>query len=77
MLTVLLEYINLFSLTDKDFQYTENNYTYYASIMLDAFKYLYAKNYADIIGRGLIMTNTVDYHGDIIRNFSNYIFASL
>ena len=37
---VLLEYIDLFlcmtsSLTGKDFQYT---YTYYASIMLDAFR---------------------------------------
>ena len=41
MLIVLLEYIDLFSLTcnliGKDFQ---NNYTYYASIMLDFFRYL-------------------------------------
>ena len=55
MLTVLLEYIQndecsirvyrsislTCNLTGKDFQYTENNYTYYAGIMLDAFMYLY------------------------------------
>ena len=54
MLTVLLEYIQngdcsikvyrsfslTCNLTGKDFQYTENNYTYYADIMLDAFRYL-------------------------------------
>ena len=32
---------------------TKNNYTYYASIMLDAY---YGKNYAGIIGLGLIIT---------------------
>ena len=49
MLTVLLEYLQngdcsirvyqsfslTCSLTSKDFQYTESNYTYHASIMLD------------------------------------------
>ena len=54
MLTVLLEYIQngdcsirvyrsislTCNLTGKDFQYTENNFTYYAGIMLDAFRYL-------------------------------------
>ena len=40
MVIVLLEYIDFSltcSLTGKYFQYTENNYTYYAIIMLDAF----------------------------------------
>ena len=54
MLTVLLEYIQngdcsirvyqsislTCKLTGKDFQYTENNFTYYAGIMLDAFRCL-------------------------------------
>ena len=45
MVIVLLEYIDLFLrlavLQVRIFSiYTENNYTYYAGIMLDAFRYL-------------------------------------
>ena len=55
MLTVLLEYgdcsIRVYrsfsltcNLTSENFQYTKNNYIYYASIMLDAFRYLLCRH---------------------------------
>ena len=56
LLTALLEYIDLIlqlSFSQQEFTLSYKYLTYYAGIMLNAFRYYYAQNYASIIGGSL------------------------
>ena len=60
LLTALLEYIDLIlqlSFLQQEFTLSYKYLTYYAGIMLDAFRYLLCSNYASIIGGSLLCSH--------------------
>ena len=63
LLSALLEYIDLIlqlSFIQQEFTLSYKYLTYYAGIMLNAFRYLdYAQNYASIIGGSLVVSPMV------------------